>query len=272
MKLSVIILAKDVEEIIRDCLESAKWADEIILVDTGSIDKTIEIAKKYQARILKFSGERLEFSKWRNRGLEEAKSDWVFYLDADERVTPELKNEILQVISDQRPAARTKPTGHRSPVTGHQTTAYAIPRRNFYFGKEVHFGGAWPDYVKRLFKKEKLKRWEGRLHEEPIFEGKLGHLKEPMTHFTHRNLSSMVEKTRKWSKIEAELLFEAKHPPAAWWRILRIMLTEFWKRAIRLQGWRDGTVGWIEIIFQMFSRFITYARLWELQNRNRDND
>jgi len=259
MKLSVIILAKDVEEIIRDCLESAKWSDEIILVDTGSTDRTIEIAKKYQAKIIKFSGEKLEFSKWRNRGLKEAKSDWVFYLDADERVTPRLRKEIVESIKN-----------HVSGVKG--ITAYAIPRRNFYLGKEVHFGGAWPDYVKRLFKKEKLKRWEGKLHEEPVFEGKLGHLKEPMVHLTHRDLSSMVEKTREWSKIEAELLFEAKHPPVTWWRIIRIMLAEFWQRGIKLQGWRDGTVGWMEIIFQMFSRFITYARLWELQNRNRDND
>ena len=82
----------------------------------------------------------------------------------------------------------------------------------------------------------------------------------------------MIEKTSQWSKIEADLLYQANHPPVTWWRILRVMLTEFWLRGVKNQGWRDGTVGWIEIIFQMFSRFITYARLWELQKGGESED
>jgi len=133
----------------------------------------------------------------------------------------------------------------------------------------MHYGGAWPDYVKRLFLKEKLKRWIGELHEDPVFEGEMGRLKNPIVHIAHRDLSLMVEKTREWSKIEAELLYKTGHPPVTWWRILRIMLSEFWLRGVKLQGWRDGTVGWIEIIFQMFSRFVTYGRLWELQQKHK---
>lgn len=235
---------------IGECLESIKWADEIVLVDSGSTDKTPEIAKKYGAKIIESPAPQPRFSEWRNKGLEVvARGDWVLYLDADERVTPQLKKEITSIIH------------HQSPII----FSFAIPRQNILLGKEMHFGGWSPDYVKRLFKRDKLKRWEGRLHEEPIFEGELGHLKQPMLHITHRDLSSMVEKTRQWSKIEAELLYKAGHPPVVWWRIIRVMLTEFWHRAVKLQGWRDGTVGWIEIIYQMFSRFITYARLWELQ-------
>lgn len=251
MKLSVIILTRNEEKMIKDCLESIRWADEIILVDSGSTDKTIEIAKKFGAKIIEVPSKKLEYAKWRNKGLEEAKGDWILYLDADERVTPGLKKEIKQIISASKS----------------ENFAHAIPRRNFYLGKEVRFGGAYPDYVKRLFKRDKLKKWEGRLHEEPVYEGELEHLKEPMVHLTHRDLSSMVEKTRRWSKIEAELLYQAKHPPVSWWRILRIMLGELWLRGIKQQGWRDGTVGWIEIIYQMFSRFITYARLWERQQK-----
>lgn len=248
MKLSVIILAKDEEKVIEDCLESVhQLADEIVLVDTGSTDRTPEIAKKFGAKVISVYRGKLEFSRWRNEGLKTANGEWILYLDADERITPELKREMQKVIRDK------------------QYDAYAIPRRNFYLGKEVRFGGARPDYVKRLFRKDKLQKWKGRLHEEPVYEGELGYLKEPMIHLTHRDLSSMVEKTREWSKIEAELLYEANHPPVTWWRILRIMLGEFYKRGIRLQGWRDGMVGWIEIIFQVFSRFITYARLWEIQ-------
>ncbi len=250
-KLSVIIIARNEEQMIGDCLKSVRQlADEIILVDSGSTDKTVDIAKEYGAKIINLPSEKLEFAKWRNAGLKEAKGIWVFYLDADERVTPELHKEIKESINKH-------------------LTAYKIPRRNFYLGKEMHYGGAWPDYVKRLFLKEKLKRWVGELHEDPVFEGEMGKLKNPIVHIAHRDLSSMVEKTREWSKIEAELLYKSGHPPVTWWRILRIMLDEFWLRGVKLQGWRDGTVGWIEIIFQMFSRFVTYGRLWELQQKRK---
>lgn len=256
-KLSVIIIAGNEEDKIKDCLYSVKWASEIILVNTGSTDKTVSIARSNKAKIVDSVSQKPEFSKWRTDGLLAAKGDWVFYLDTDERVTPELKEEILSVIDTKT------------------FSGFEIPRRNFYLGREMHYGGAWPDYVKRLFKREKIIRWENELHENPVLsstgrsasggKGKMGYLKSPMIHITHRDLSSMVEKTRIWSKIEANLLFEANHPPVTWWRILRIMLAEFWCRGIKLQGWRDGTVGWIEVIFQVFSRFITYARLWEMQ-------
>jgi len=248
-EISVIIITRNEEKMIEDCLKSiGDWADEILVVDHASEDKTVEIAKKYKARV-SLLPKKSTFSQLRNEGLKEAKTDWIFYLDADERMTDGLKREMGEIIN--RP----------------QFFAYAIPRRNFYLGKEVHFGGAYPDYVKRLFKRDKLSRWQGDLHEEPIFEGQIGHLREPMVHITHRDLSSMVNKTSDWSQEEARLLYEAKHPPVTWWRILRIMLTEFWHRVVKLKGWRDGTIGWIEAIFQVFSRFITYARLWEIQNK-----
>lgn len=245
----MVVLAKNEESVIADCLQSVGWADEVILVDSGSADKTLEIARKYKARIISSPSNKPEFAKWRNIGLAAAKGNWVLYVDADERATPDLERETRDVIRNTK------------------YSAFQIPRRNFYLGREMRYGGAWPGYVKRLFLKEKLKRWERELHEDPVFEGQLGTLKQPLLHFTHRDLSSMVEKTLAWSKIEARLLLRAKHPPVTWWRILRIMLTEFWQRGIKLSGWRDGTVGWIEVIFQMFSRFITYARLWELQNK-----
>jgi len=247
-KISVIIIAKNEERMIEDCLKSiGSWANEIVVVDSGSTDKTLDICKKYNCNIFKSSKD--SFSSWRNLGKEKSVFSWIFYLDADERMTDGLKKEITDTVNNPK------------------FFAYVIPRRNFYLGKEVHFGGSYPDYVKRLFKKDKLKKWVGKLHEEPLFEGELGYLKEPMIHITHRDLSSMVDKTSNWSKIEAGLLYKADHPPVVGWRILRIMFTEFWYRVVKLKGWRDGTVGWIEAIFQVFSRFITYARLWEMQNK-----
>jgi glycosyltransferase involved in cell wall biosynthesis len=253
-KLSVVIIARDEEAMIGDCLKSVVWANELLVVDTGSKDRTCQIAKDHNARVIEVPWRKYEYGRWRNIGLREAKSDWIFYLDADERATPALKAEILKVIADN------------------QHAAYEIPRRNFYLGQEMRYGGAWPDYVRRLYRKKSLKKWVKDLHEAPVIEGSWGRLKEPMIHLTHRDLTSMVEKTNQWSKIEAELLFKdypGGHPPVTWWRFLRMMLSEFWTRGIKKQGLRDGTVGWIEVIFQMFSRFVTYARLWELQQKQK---
>jgi len=251
----MVIIAKNEEKMIEDCLKSAQWADEIILLDGGSTDKTLSIAEKYEAKIIPQEVKKEDWGAWHNQGIKVAQNEWIFYLDADERITPVLRAEIENLKLRME----------------NKITAYAVPRQNILLGKPMKFGGWYPDYQIRLFKKDKLSRWEGKLHERPVFKGDLGYLKKHILHLTHRNLSTMVEKTKEWSKIEAQLLFEAKHPPVIWWRILKIMTNEFWERGIKKQGWRDGIVGWIEIIFQMFSRFITYARLWEMQNEKSRN-
>ncbi|MBU3956795.1 glycosyltransferase family 2 protein [Patescibacteria group bacterium] len=248
MKLSVIIIAKNEEKMIKDCLESVRQlADEIIYIDTGSTDKTSQIAKQYATKSINLPFKGLAYSQWRNRGLREAKGEWILYVDADERITPELRKEIQETM----------------PNT--QYTAFAIPRRNFLLGKELRWGGWWPGYVKRLYKRDKLKRWRGELHEEPVFEGELGHLKEPMIHLQPKSIEPMLEKSIRWSKIEAKLLHEANHPPVTWWRILRMGATTLFDRLIKKQGFRDGTEGWIESIYQAFHTMIIYMQLWEMQ-------
>lgn len=248
LAISVIIIAKNEEKKIGDCFESIKWADEIVLVDSGSTDKTKQIAKKYGARIFDYKGG--GYSDWRNEGLKKAKEKWVLYVDADERVTPELRNEILSLLSASQ---------------NDDIAVYAIPRRNIILGKEMKYGGWWPDYVKRLYKKDKLKKWKGDLHEEPQYEGEMGHLESPLIHIKHNNLSEMVEKTNEWSEIEAKLLYDSRHPKMFWWRFFRIMGTELWFRLIIKQGFRDGMEGVIYSIYQMWSKFITYGKLWEMQ-------
>lgn len=249
VKISIVIIARDEQQMIEDCLKSAVWADEIIIIDDASTDKTMEIAKSYGAKIILAESRERDFAAWHNQGKKEVKNDWFFKLDADERITPELQKEMQDVIRET------------------QYVAYAIPRQNILLGKAMKFGGWYPDYQIRLFKKEKLIRWEGKLHERPIFKGELGYLKNSMLHLTHRDLSSMVEKTKEWSIIEAQLLFNAHHPPVTWWRILKVMTSEFCQRFIKYQAWRDGTVGWVEGLFQVFNKFLIYARLWELQNQ-----
>ncbi|MFH1601744.1 MAG: hypothetical protein ABIB61_02185 [Candidatus Shapirobacteria bacterium] len=114
-----------------------------------------------------------------------------------------------------------------------------------------------------------MKKWTGKLHERPVYKGNLGYLKNPIKHLTHRDLTSMLEKTIKWTQTEANLLYKSSHPPMAAWRIARMMFTKFWERVIKQGAWRDGTVGWINSIFETFNTFIIYARLWEKQQERK---
>jgi len=246
MLISAIIIAKNAQDLITDCLKSVSFCDETIVVDAESTDKTREIAKKTGAKV--FRGVENDFAKQRAIGLEAAKGEWVLYVDTDERVSPLLREEIIKSVKN-------------STI---QYQVFRVKRKNFYFGNHE-----WPyiEKLERLFKKEKLKGWQGKLHESPIVHGKAGELDGYLLHYTHRDLSTMIEKTLVWSKVEAELRFENNHPQMTWWRFPRVMFTGFYDSYIRQSGWKAGTVGIIESIYQAFSMFITYARLWEMQEK-----
>jgi len=255
-KISVIINAKDEEGFIADCLESVKWADEIlVLISPDSTDKTEEIVSEFKVRVIEQKPREIDFAAWHNQGMKEAKGDWLLWVDADERIPPLLKEEILSTIRHKQSLSlRDKPYA-----------AYAIPRRNFLLGKELKHGGWYPDYVKRLFLKKNLEKWTGVLHEEPIFKGEMGKLEKPLIHLQPDTIEPALEKSIKWANIEAKLLYEENHPPVVWWRILRMGVTTLFDRLVKKQGFRDGTEGWIESIYQAFHTMIIYVRLWEMQ-------
>lgn len=250
-KLTVIIIAKNEQEKIADCIESIEWADEILLVDTGSSDLTQDIAKRMKVRVVEYKGSG-KYDKWRNYGLKKAKGDWIFYIDADERATDSVKNEIQKVINSKN-----------------SFNVYAIPRKNYIFGQLFNYSGQWPDYQKRLFKKSKLSKWTGDVHETPHFEGELGHLNNPIKHIKHEELGSMMEKTNRWSEIEAKLMYEAGHPPMNVPRFATGIMREIWLRMIKQRAYKDGKKGMIYAMYQVFSRFTTYAKLWEKQEKER---
>ena len=231
-KVSVIILVGGSYDktLYKKCLDSVSWADEILKVETDSLKGG--------------------FAQWRDLGAKKAKNEWLFYVDTDEEVSPKLKEMVLKVIESN------------------EFSAYAIPRRNIFLGHEMHWGGWRPDFVVRLINKEKLKGWSGELHEQPEIEGTICHLKEPLIHRSHRNLTDMVEKTNKWSEIEARLLYDSDHSKMNIIRFFSAGFREAWYRGIVKLGFLDGTVGVIEIIYQTFSRLITYSKLWELQTKN----
>lgn len=243
MKLSIIVLTKNEEEMIPGCLKSAQGLGEILVIDDESDDRTREIAKKHGAKV--FIHKMKDFSDSRNFGLNKATGDWVFYFDADERISQELRQELKEKATDEAGPA-----------------AFLVKRRNFYLGREM-----FTDKLHRFFKRNKLKGWKGEVHESPQFDGGVGELNNHLVHLTHRDVLSMLRKTADWSEIEARLRFKAGHPPVSWWRLLHVMIGEFFHQFFGKKIWRFGTAGWIEGIFQVFSLFITYARLWEKQRK-----
>lgn len=246
IKLSVIIIAKNAENLIVDCIESVSFADEIVVVDNHSTDRTVDIVKRHKAQVI--STDTTNFAMQRNMGLKKAKGKWVFYVDTDERVTPELARSIKQVLESKNSLA-----------------GYRVTRQNFYFGNHP-----WPkqEKLERLFQKSKLQEWYGQLHETARVGGEIGDLDGLLLHYTHRDLTSMLNKTIEWSKIEAQLRYDAGHPQMTWWRFPRVMLTAFYDSYIKQKGYQAGAVGIIESMYQAFSMFITYARLWELQQES----
>jgi len=247
--ISAIVITKNEEKTLNVCLKSLKWADEIVVIDNGSSDKTVKVARKNGASV--YVDLKESFARRREKGARMASGKWLLFVDADETVTLRLKKEILSAVNG-------------GGLTS-DSAAFAIPRRNYIFGKEFKYGGQWPDYVLRLMKKSALVRFEGDLHEQPIIKGNVGKLKEPFIHAKHDNLGDMVTKTNRWSEIEARLMYDANHPPMNVIRFSSAIFREFWLRVIRQMAFLDGAKGVIYAIYQIFSKFISYAKLWEMQ-------
>lgn len=243
--ISAVILTKNSEDLIADCIDSVSFCDEIIVIDDYSTDRTPELAKHLGALVFPYTSD--SFAKKRNLGLKKAKGRLLIYLDADERISPELAQAIKGILERKNDIY----------------AAYRLQRKNFYLGNNE-----WPaiEKLERLFRKSKLEEWYGDLHESARVNGDIGDLTEGyIIHYTHRDLTSMLNKTIEWSKIEAELRLKARHPKMSEWRFFRVMLTAFYDSYVKQKGYKAGTAGLIESIYQSYSMFITYARLWELQ-------
>ncbi len=247
IQVSAILLTKNGEDLIADCLDSVSFCDEILVVDDKSTDRTVDIATHLGAKVISYDAP--SFAEKRNFGLKKAKGKWVLYIDVDERISPELQSSIKQKIEQK----------------GTDIVAYRFQRKNFYFGNHE-----WPtiEHLPRLFLKSALQEWYGDVHETPIVRGETSDLDGYLLHYTHRDLTSMVAKTIMWSEVEARLRFNANHPRMSWWRFPRVMVTAFVDSYIKQKGYKAGTTGLIESMYQAFSMFITYARLWEMQQNS----
>ena len=245
IQLTGIIIARNEEGRIADCIDSLSFCDELVVVDNGSTDRTVEIAERMGAKIVVCKT--FDFSQVRSYGLHKAKGKWVLYVDADERVSRELAENVKRVVSEN--------------YKSDKPSVYRLQRKNFYFGKHE-----WPhiERLERLFYKQALKGWKGKLHESPVYTGSVVDFDGYLLHYTHRNFSEMLAKTIEWSEIEASLRLQERHPKMTWWRFPRVMLTAFLDSYVRQGGYKVGIVGIVESMYQSFSMFITYARLWEM--------
>lgn len=248
MKLSAIAINKNGGKKLAGCLESLKFCDEILLIDSGSTDDSVSIAKEIGARIIR--AESSGFSDSRNIGAGEAKGEWLLYVDADERVSDKLRKQI-EVATSKTPCD--------------DVNSYKIYRRNIILGKWLKYGDWWPDPAHRLIRKSALIEWKGELHEYPIVEGMVGLIKEPLIHLSKDSISEMVHNSKIFAPIEAKLMLEARHPPVRIYHFLIAIGGEFWRRGVIKMGFLDGIVGIILVFYQMFHQFLVYSLLWQMQ-------
>jgi glycosyltransferase involved in cell wall biosynthesis len=244
-KLSVIIITFNEEKNIRDCLESVKWADEIIVVDSFSSDNTIQICKEYTNNIFQRKWE--GFAKQKNFALNLVKNKWVLWIDADERVSKELKEEIEKVIENNK------------------FDGFCIPRKNFFLGRWIKYGGWYPDYTLRLFKKEKAYFEEREVHEKVILNGKISYLKSPILHYSYKNISDIILRIDKYSSLSSSQLLK-NNKKATLWTIFSHSFFRFFLKYILRGGFRDGVPGFIIAVTSSFETFAKYAKLWEREN------
>ena len=245
-KLSVVISAYNEEQKIEDCLKSVSFAGEIILVDNSSTDKTVEIAKKYTSKIYKRQNNpMLNINK--NFGFSKASGDWILCLDADERVMPELQEEIKEKI-------------------GNSVNGYWIPRKNIIFGKWIEHAGWYPDYQLRLFRKGKGKFPEKHVHEMIEIEGETKYLKESLFHLNYDSISQFLHKhINIYSDNEVENLLKNGYV-FNYLDAIRFPLKEFLSRYFAREGYKDRFYGLVLSIFMGFYHFIIFAKLWEKEN------
>ncbi|MFH1541223.1 MAG: glycosyltransferase family 2 protein [Elusimicrobiota bacterium] len=247
--ISISIIGHNEEKNIKRCLESVKWADEIIFVDCGSTDKTVEIARNYTAKIF-HSENNSNLNVNKQFGINQCKNDWILYIDPDEVITEELKKEILAKIGNN--------------VIG--INSYLIPRKNFYFGKFLRFGGKYPDYQLRLVKKSFAKFPCKSVHEKISVDGQILKLKFPMFHYPYQDISDILSKSNFYTSIKAEYLFSQNKKPGLF---LTKSIVKFFRNFILKFGFLDGFTGFVTVVMDAYNEFITLLKLKELQDEKK---
>ena len=241
-----VVITKNEEANIQDCLRSVQWANEVLVVDAESSDRTVELARACgaQVSVRPWPG----FGLQKNFGMEQASSGWILILDADERVTEELCREVRICIERWKPGA---------PV------AYRIPRRNFFYGDWVQWGGVYPDYQVRLFRRGMAHYNEVAVHENLLVDGEIGTLAEHIDHYTERRIRDHFRKFGLYTTLAAQEKSKSVQGVNAADLLVRPLVV-FFKTYLVKQGYRDGVRGLIVCTFASMYTFVKYAKLWTM--------
>jgi glycosyltransferase involved in cell wall biosynthesis len=248
---SVIIHTLNEAEQIEDCLRTVEWADEIYLVDSLSTDRTVQLVREKFPRARVEEREYLGAASVKNYAIDRAAHDWIYVIDADERVTPELRDELLRTLE--------------GPL---DVWAYSVGRRNFMLGKEVRFSGLQRDRVTRLFHREHARYPNKRVHADLLVDGPTRDLRHKMLHFYIRSFDHMIAKmTRYASWSAAQMYIDGK--TTSTWGIFSHTLGKFVRDYVFNLGFLDGVRGLISVGMHVYYTFWKYAKLWELQQLKR---
>jgi glycosyltransferase involved in cell wall biosynthesis len=249
-KISAIVITLNEESNIKDCLESIKWADEIIVVDSNSKDKTVEIAGMYTNKV--FITEKMSFSDKKNLAIEKSSGEWIFWIDADERVTESLKNEIKNIVEN--------------PDEGIQ--AYEINRKSFFINKFIKHCGWYPDYRIRLFRKSAGIKFDAvRVHEKIIYEGRKLRLKYYLLHYTDLTFEHYISKLNSYTSSSALDLVEIGKKASTGDIIFRPVFT-FIKMYFLKLGMLDGYTGLVLCTLSCVHVFVKYSKLYFLTQKS----
>ncbi len=247
-KIAVVIITKDEERNIAACLESVSWADERIVVDAESRDRTAEIAKQHgaQVHVRPWPG----YGPQKNFGMEQARAEWILIVDADERIPPALRNEIQAVVK----------SGPPSDLAGLE-----IPRRNFFYGRWIKGGGIYPDHQLRLFRKSAGHYDDTQLHENLRLRGRVERLQHPMDHDSMPTIRAHVRKMMRYTTLGAQEKLKARSAVTAF-NIAGHHIGTILRTYVLRGGYQDGVHGVVVALFAGMHTFVKYAKAWELLN------
>lgn len=249
MTLSVIVIAKDEEASIARTLESVAFADEVVVVDSGSTDRTVAIARELGAKVT-MTADWPGFGPQKNRALDLATGDWVLSLDADEWLTAESAEEIRRVVG----------------ANAAEVAAYRMPRRSSFCGRFLRHSGWWPDYVLRLFRRGRARFSDDMVHERVIADGKIGTLSLPIMHETFVDLEDLVDKMNRYSTHGARQLQREGKSSSLVEAIARA-LWAFFRTYVLRAGFLDGREGFMLAWATAEGTYYRYAKLMRLQRK-----
>ncbi|MDP8299916.1 MAG: glycosyltransferase family 2 protein [Candidatus Tantalella remota] len=246
---SVVVITYNEESMLEDCLKSLAWADEIIVVDDESTDITREIAARYTDKVLvrKMENE----GRHRNWAYAQASNDWVLSVDADERVTDVLADEIVLLMGG---ASEYK--------------AYAIPRKNYIGDYWLRYGGEYPAQQVRLFLKDEFKYEEAEVHPRALMKGDTGYLKGDLIHYSHKDIADYLRSLNGHTTLEARKWYLTGRKVSAGRAIWRAFDRCFYRRLLRKKGYKDGLYGYTVAFFSGIYQIVSYIKYREMQLKN----